>query len=123
MKLGTLVTGRHKTKRWGMSLKSIAAPCGELRQKVGKLEALKVCVVNDDLLSSIHGCRRAARGSRYECCQHPSPALCLGRRIHIRTSMNLSAEEGERNVRRSVDHVNAVSSGNEKLGADSPQSQ
>lgn len=55
--------------------------------------------------------------------QHPSPALCLGRSIRIRTPMSLSAEEGERNVRRSVDHVSAASSENEKLGADSPQSQ
>lgn len=36
----------------------------ELWQMVGKLEAIRS--VNDDLLRSIHGCRRAARGSRYE---------------------------------------------------------
>lgn len=36
------------------------------------------------------------------------------RASHIRTSMNFSAEEGERNVRKSVDHVSTASSGNEK---------
>lgn len=41
MKLGTSATGRQENQKMGMSLKSTAAPCGELWQKVGKLEALK----------------------------------------------------------------------------------
>lgn len=41
MNLGTSVTGHQEDQKMGMSLKSTAAPCGELWQKVGKLEALK----------------------------------------------------------------------------------